>query len=132
MFLPPISTERDALRACCVNCDGAVSHILRAKPRGKWTRSPFTSQPISFKIESASASSRKSMPISSKMVSALFSMISQASSERISTGSIWRVIYGAACSAPAPPRALRRASLPPPRRLRLSVVCSLIFLSFLT
>jgi hypothetical protein len=32
--LPPISTLRAGLRAIWVNFDGAVSHSLRARPRG--------------------------------------------------------------------------------------------------
>ena len=40
-------------------------------PRAKCTRSPLTSAPAAFQISSASGSSRKSMPISSRMVSAL-------------------------------------------------------------
>ena len=87
-----------------VTMAGAVAQSWRASPRGKCTRSPFTSQPTLRRISSASVSSRKSMPMSSRMVSALASMISVASSLRISTGGMLRVMNGALAPPPPPVR----------------------------
>ena len=85
--------------------------IERHIPRGNRTRSPSTSAPASFKIESASGSSRNSMPISSSTVSALYSMSSRLSSLSISKYGIFRSMNAVVCTC-ACCRAARLASLP--------------------
>ena len=59
---------------------------------GKRTRVPFTSQPAPLQSWSASGSSRNSMPISSRIVSALCSMSGRPSSLSISVNGMARVI----------------------------------------
>ena len=80
MRLPPMMTLRAGLRAYCMNSRGAERCTsVRHMPRGKRTRSPCTSAPAAFQICNDSGSSRKSMPISSRMVSALCSSSSSPS-----------------------------------------------------
>ncbi len=50
---PPITTLRSGLRAAWVKLDGAVAQSRRARPRGRRTRSPWTSAPASFQSASA-------------------------------------------------------------------------------
>ena len=74
--MPPISTLFASFRAYWVNWRGAVAWtIWRHIPRGKRTRSPCTSAPASRSSRRASSSPRNSMPTSSRIVSALCSMI---------------------------------------------------------
>ena len=73
-------TLRAGLRACWVNSFGAERlTIVRHIPRGKRTRSPWTSAPASFSSCSDSGSSLKSIPISCRIVSALCSSSSRPS-----------------------------------------------------
>ncbi len=75
-----------------VKLAGAVSSSDRARPRGRRTRVSSTSAPASRHSASASASSRNSMPISARMVSALVSMMSRPSSSRTSLGGSVRLM----------------------------------------
>ena len=96
---------------------------FRHKPRGNRTSSPCTSAPASRQSCNASASPRNSIPISSRMVSALFSINDKPSSSIMHSGAMLRVMNGSfAC--PDAARCARFAARPPPRRLRLARGCS--------
>ena len=113
---PPISTDRSGLRACWTKDEGAVEHKLLASPRGIRTRSPSMSAPAWRQSSSARGLSEKVTPTSSRIPSALFSMISIASSVRISKLGTFRSM-NFLTSTVMRVRSLRRAA-PPPRRRR--------------
>ena len=124
-LLPPITTDFSGLRACWVNCAGAVEISLRAKPRGMRTRSPSTDAPAARQRSKAAGLFTKLTPTSSRMVSAFHSITSKASSVKTSKFGILRSIYFAV-SILTVVRSARRAAPPPPRaRLRpaASVMC---------
>ncbi len=66
MLSPPIGTVRSGLRAWSVKRAGASATRLANSSRGILTRCPSTAAPASRHMRAAS-SSRKSMPISSRM-----------------------------------------------------------------
>ena len=114
---------RGCARAARTRAARSSGSRLRHRPRGKCTRSPLTSAPASLQSASASASSRKSMPISSRIVSALCSMSCEALPRPAprSTG-VLRVMYGMVTAERAA-RAARLASRPPPRLRRAVGAC---------
>ena len=86
-------------------------------PRGKRTRSPWTSAPASRNRRSASASPRNSSPTSWRIVSAFSSMIESPSSLRISNGLNVRVRYGSRSTFSCwLARSATRPARPPARR----------------
>ena len=122
-MFPPISTFFSGFLACCVNFEGAVFINSRAKPRGILTLSPSTLAPASFQRCNAFGFSGKFTPISSRTVSALYSITFNASSFKTSKFGIFRSIYFAVSITTAALSA-RRAAPPPPRALLRVVLCS--------
>ena len=72
---------------------GAVEQRFRARPLGILTKSPFISAPASFHKLNANSLSGNFTPISERTSSALFSMISKASSLSISKFGIFLSMY---------------------------------------